>query len=185
MHVRRKFVEAAKLHPKESLAHHAIDFIRALYQVEDKVRPLKGQSLDIHRRYETRQQEAKPILDTFKNWLDEKALKVPPKSKLGEAFTYALNQWDKVITYLDHGPYEIDHGLLENALRPFALGRNNWLFAGSPTGAKAGALFYSLIGTAKMNGLIPFDYLQSVFERIRDCWTEEVYRKLLPYSFSF
>jgi transposase len=88
------------------------------------------------------------------------------------------------VAYLRNGEYEIDNNGLENALRPFALGRKNWLFCGSPAGAKAGAMCYTLIATAKANHLIPFEYLRYVFERIRDCHTTEDYQKLLPFNVS-
>ena len=89
-------------------------------------------------------------------------------------------RWDELTAYLLDGFLEIDNNLVENLIRPFALGRKNWMFSGSPRGAHASALFYSLIATAKANGLNPFDYLKILFENIRSCRTAEDYRAIPP-----
>ena len=93
-------------------------------------------------------------------------------------------RWNELTAYLLDGCLEIDNNLIENLIRPFALGRKNWLVAGSPRGAYAGALFYSLIATAKANGLNPFDYLKNLFENIRSCRSAEDYKALLPFNLS-
>ncbi len=93
---------------------------------------------------------------------------------------YLLTHWDKLIRYIDDGALQIDNNQIENAIRPFALGRKNWLFAGNPRGAQAGAILYSLLMTAKENGLNEHAYLTFVFNRIRACKTESDYQKLLP-----
>jgi transposase len=105
------------------------------------------------------------------------------QSKIGEAIRYVLSNWDFLINYLKDGRVEIDNNLLENAIRPFALGRKNWLFNGNPSGAKAGAIFYSLIETCKANNIEPYNYFCSMLHRIRLCQTENDYRKLLPQFF--
>ena len=91
-------------------------------------------------------------------------------------------RWGELTAYLLDGRLEIDNNLIENLIRPFALGRKNWMMSGSPRGAHASALFYSLIATAKANGLNPFDYLKYLFENIRSCKTAEDYRALLPFN---
>lgn len=104
------------------------------------------------------------------------------QSKIGSAIQYNLANWDLLTNYLKDGRIEIDNNLIENAIRPFALGRKNWLFMGSPTGAKAGAIFYSLIETCKANNIEPYQYFCKMLHRIRECLTEDDYRQLLPQS---
>src|SRR5690606_15798458 len=99
--------------------------------------------------YQMRQEEAKPILEKFKKWLSKKSLQTPPKGLLGKAVSYALNQWHRLEGYIDDGHLTIDNNLAENSIRPFVIGRKNWLFSGTPEGAEASALLYSLIETAK------------------------------------
>lgn len=101
------------------------------------------------------------------------------------SFLCVLVKWRqeaRTVTAGLDGSLEIDNNAIENLIRPFALGRKNWLFSGSPRGAEASALFYSLIATAKANGLMPFDYLKTLFENIRDCKTTEDYSLLLPFN---
>jgi transposase len=102
------------------------------------------------------------------------------QSKIGEAIRYTLSNWELLSNYLKDGRIEIDNNLLENAIRPFAIGRKNWLFHGSPAGAKAGAIFYSLIETCKVNNVEPYKYLCAMLNRIRECVTDDDYHKLLP-----
>jgi transposase len=107
-------------------------------------------------------------------------LKTPEQSKIGKAIRYCLNNWAELTNYLMDGRIEIDNNLIENAIRPFALGRKNWLFHGSPGGAKAGATLYTLIETCKANRIDPYKYFCAMLNKIRTCITEEDYRKLLP-----
>jgi len=162
-HARRKFVDVIKIKQQTGLAQQAIDRMAKLYAIEKTARENHD---SFEQRYQRRQEKAKPILSELKQWLDTHVIKVLPRSKLGEAFTYIMNQWPQLIMYLNDGRYEIDNNRVENLIRPFALGRKNWLFMGSPRGAHAGALFYTLIATAKANQLSPFGYLRYVFERI-------------------
>ena len=111
-------------------------------------------------RYELRLQQAKPILEELKIWLDKTIKTTSTQSELGKALDYMHLRWGELTAYLLDGCLEIDNNLIENLIRPFALGRKNWLVAGSPRGAHAGALFYSLIATAKANGLNPFGVCQ-------------------------
>ena len=120
------------------------------------------------------------MLDEFKVWLDAKVMVTPPKGLLGKAINYTLNNWSRLLRYLEDGSLRPDNNLAENAIRPFVVGRKNWLFAGSPEGASAAAVFYSLIETAKANGGKAHDYLTHLFENLPLAQTEEEYRNLLP-----
>lgn len=112
----------------------------------------------------------------------EKATQTPPKGLLGKAITYALNQWDRLVGYLADGRLSPDNNAAENAIRPFVIGRKNWLFGGTPEGAAASALFYSLIETAKANMLEPFAYLRFIFEKLPTATTLDDYEALLPWN---
>ena len=107
---------------------------------------------------------------------------VIPKSLLGVAVNYTLKQWNRLLVYLDHPEMTPDNNLAENAIRPFVVGRKNWLFSGTPEGAQASALLYSLIETAKANALEPYKYLRYLFERLPFATTVEEYSDLLPMN---
>jgi len=183
-HARRKFyaviqakkkIRSKRKNPK-SLADEALDFIRQLYRIEKQAR---AQELSFDQIGRLRQENSRPLLDRFKQWLDEKSPLVPPKSLLGKAIAYSLDNWQRLIVYVEDGRLKPDNNAAENAIRPFVVGRKNWLFAGHPRGADASAVFFSLIETAKANGLEPFAYLKYVFEQIPI--TEEYdYPSLLP-----
>ena len=132
------------------------------------------------RLYERRQASAVPILDEFKKWLDHRVEKVPPKSLLGKAIHYTLNQWNRLIQYTKDGIIKPDNNLVENAIRPFVVGRKNWLFSGSPRGAHASAMIYSLIETAKANGLEPYWYLRHLFTKLPEAMTTQDFTALTP-----
>jgi transposase len=117
-------------------------------------------------------------------WLVEKSSQVVPKSLLGKAISYTLNQWNRLRGYVNFEHATPDNNLAENAIRPFCVGRKNWLFAGTPAGAQASATFYSLIESAKANGLEPYKYLRYIFEKLPFAETEEDYKKLLPSHLS-
>ena len=184
-HARRKFVAVVKAagKPKEGsetkpgLADQAVKYIRKLYKIErdTKEKGLTGEALVTER-----QEKAGPLLKEFKGWLDAKFEQVPPKSLLGKAMTYALNQWPRLIVWLETPHVTLDNNLVENAIRPFAIGRKNWLFSGTPEGAAASAAIYSLIETAKANGLEPYWYLRYLLERLPEAMTEEDFKALLP-----
>jgi transposase len=144
-------------------AGEALQTIRNLYAIEKKARVME---LPPEFIYEERQQKSKPILDKFRLWLEELAPTVPPKSLLGKAVNYTLGQWPRLIKYLDNGILRIDNNLVENDIRPFVVGRKNWLFFDQPGGADAGAILYSLIETAKANGLEPYHYLLYLFDKL-------------------
>ena len=118
----------------------------------------------------------------FKDWLDKKSLQTPPKGLLGKAVNYTLGQWDSLIRYINNGWLRPDNNLLENNIRPFVVGRKNWLFSGHPRGAEASAALYSLVITARENGLEPYHYLRFIFEKLPFANSQEDYRKLLPQN---
>ena len=129
-----------------------------------------------------RQSQAKPLLEKIKNWLDSKGGKVLPKSLLGKAIRYTLNLWPQLIIYVEDGNIPIDNNPAENAIRPFVIGRRNWLFSGSPRGAHASATLYTLIETAKANQLEPWAYLNYLFEKLPTAKSEQALLSLLPQN---
>ena len=176
-HARRKFADINKISKANGLAHEAIKFFKALYKIEKEAREANLSSQD---RFALRAEKSRAVLNAFKSWLDSHLTKTPVQSKIGEAIRYALTNWELLNNYLKDGRIEIDNNLLENAIRPFAVGRKNWLFHGSPAGAKAGAIFYSLIETCKANNVEPYKYFCAMLSRIRKCVADDDYRELLP-----
>jgi len=184
IHARRKFVEVnkgrkarGKQKVSKGLADEGLDYVGALYGIE---RYARKNALSHDRILELRQEKAKPILERFKAWLDTYHSQVPPKSLLGKAIQYTLNQWDKLVVYIEAGFLKPDNNVAENAIRPFVIGRKNWLFSGAPRGADASATFFSLIETAKANGLEPYAYLRYLFFKLPFAKTMEDCRALLP-----
>jgi len=162
---------------KAGSADVALEYIRKLYAIEKDARAQELKPDDLFRE---RQEKARPILSEFKAWLDKKELQTPPKGLLGKAVAYTLGQWDRLIRYIDSGLLTPDNNLAENAIRPFVVGRKNWLFSVNPEGAQASATLYSLIETAKANGLEPYHYLRHLFERLPLAYTVEDYKALMP-----
>ena len=162
-HARRKFVEAQKTQPKGKTgkADWAINHIRKLYRLEAEIKELQSEEKQKHRT-----QLAAPLLDEFKDWLDKSSLQVPPKSAVGKAIAYSLRQWPKLIRYVENGNLAIDNNRAERAIKPFVIGRKNWMFSNTARGAQASAILYSLVETAKANGLTPFDYLKTLLEEL-------------------
>lgn len=180
-HGRRKFDEAAKSMPKGKTGkpQWAINHIKKLYRIETLHKDSTPEQ-----RYAARQQQAKPLLDAFKTWLNKAAIHTPPKSKLGIAISYCLNQWPKLTRYIEDGRLSIDNNRAERAVRPFAVGRKNWLFCNTHTGADASAMLYSLVETAKANGLTPFDYLHHLFKELPKLKPGDNLDHLLPWNFA-
>jgi transposase len=179
-HARRKFIEAEKALPKgkKSPAITAIlAEISKLYGIEKRV-----QALSPEQKQTARQQEARPILDKLYQNLEKKQRSVTPKSKLGKAINYALNQRQGLMRYLDNGAMPIDNNGAENAIRPFVVGRKNWLFSDTVNGAKASAVWYSIMETAKANGLEPYHYLKRVFEQLPLATSDDDVDALLPWN---
>jgi transposase len=167
-HARRKFVAAAD--GGEERAQAALERIGQLYTIERELPPLLPPSDDPaaagqrrqreEQRRQRRQQQAAPVLAALKQWLDEQKSQVLPKSALGQAVGYALNNWEALQRYLEQGYLAIDNNLSERALRAVALGRNNWGVLGSETGGRTAAVLYSVVGTCKYLGIDPFVYLR-------------------------
>ena len=195
-HARRKFKEAQDVQPKASAPAHApylrpvgkgktgradqgLSFIQRLYAIEKRT---KDDPPD--KRYQARQNEAIPILKKLNDWMEKSLLTVPPKTAIGKALVYLHNQWDRLIGYVDNGDYPIDNNAAERAIRPFAIGRKNWMFSKSQAGAKASANLYSLIETAKANNLNVYDYLQCVFNALPNAKSVEDVEALLPWNVS-
>jgi transposase len=182
-HVRRKFFEVVrgKIKSKGAMgkAGEALRTIRALYAIESDARSRQLCREDV---YLERQEKAKPILDEFELWVKEIFFKVPPKSLLGRALFYTMSQWPRLVRYLEDGILNIDNNWIENSVRPFAVGRKNWLFSDRPVGAAASATIYSIIETAKNNNLEPYHYLCYLFDRLPYAHTTEEFRELLPQT---
>lgn len=176
-HARRKFKDASTVSGgKSSAANSVLNFMKRLYATERYARKNK---LSPEKLLELRRTTARR-LGWFKRWCDKMSIRTPPKSALGKAIKYTLNQWPKLIRFLDDADIPISNILAENAIRPFVLGRKNWLFCGSPRGAKASAIHYSLIETAKANGLEPYWYLRYLFEKLPLAQNDDDLRALLP-----
>jgi transposase len=161
-HARRKFFEASKASKAPQSAEEGIKHIRKLYYLENE---LRSQNMEAGQFLARRKDRAEPILEAFKKWLIKRQPDIPPSTQLGKAIDYTLGQWDKMTAYLESPYLTPDNNACENAIRPFVLGRKNWLFSQSPEGAESSCGIYTLIETAKQNGLIPAHYLSVLFER--------------------
>ncbi|QGG48326.1 IS66 family transposase [Heliorestis convoluta] len=185
-HARRKFNEALKALPNQKsskpvVAQQGLEYCNQLFAIEGD---LKEAEVDAKTRYKERLERSKPVLDAFLAWLHTQETKVLPKSSFGQAITYCLNQWEKLEGFLLDGNLEIDNNRSERSLKPFVVGRKNWMFSNTPSGARASAIVYSIIETAKENGLNPFTYLIYLFEQLPNIDTEDeqVLDQLLPWS---
>jgi transposase len=177
-HARRKFVEAqqAQGKGKAGKADWAMNHIQKLYALESK---LKSKDADI--KYQQRQQIAAPLLQQLWEWLEKSKDTIPQESYLGKAISYTQNQWPKLIRYLEDGRLNIDNNRAERAVKPFVIGRKAWLFANTTSGANASAVLYSIVETAKINGLEPYDYLTTLFKELPFADTTDKLAKLLPF----
>ncbi len=185
-HARRKFDEALKALPKEKqnadvAARYGLDFCNRLFALERELKMVSAEE-----RYRERLKRGRPIIDEFKAWLDFQRPRVLPKSSFGLAIGYCFNQWDKLLAYLADGRLELDNNRSERSIKPFVIGRKAWLFANTPRGATASATIYSIVETAKENGLNPFTYLVYLFEQMPnvDVSDQNVLDELLPWSAS-
>jgi transposase len=178
-HARRYFVDVAKTCKKEGLAHQIVKLIGALYLLE---RELKDKQTSPDHVFIRREQDAKPVLAKIKALLDDAQLKVPPKSPLGTAVFYSLNHWVALNIYLNDGRLEIDNNKSERSIKPFVIGRKNWLFHGNDIGAHAGSILFSLIETCKQHKVDVFSWLKYVLANIHHAKTAEQLEKLLPYN---
>ena len=181
-HVRRKFLDVVNAQGKNRTtgsADMALSYIGKLYKLEKEA---QAKNLSPAEVYRLRQSEARPVLDDMHWWLTRKSVQTPPKGLLGKAVLYALKQWDRLIGYLEDGCLAPDNNAAENAIRPFVVGRKNWLFSGTPEGAEASALLYSLIETAKANRLEPYAYLRHIFEKLPAACSLRDFEALLPWN---
>ena len=178
-HARRPFAELVKLAKTTGKSHQAVAYFQKLYAIEKVARDAKYTA---EQRHALRLEKSKPILDDMKTWMEQSLRHAVPQSKLESALNYMNQRWQQLTNFLLDGFLEMDNNGAENQIRPFAVGRKNWLFSGSPRGAQASALFYSLIATAVANGWNPFDYLRYLFENIRLSKIPNDYIQLLPFN---
>jgi len=185
-HARRKFHDAAvavkpvdRRTTKRIAADEGLKLCNDLFELEKAFREMTPEE-----RYAARQEKSLPKLDEIKAWLDKTALEVLPKTATGLAVAYCLGQWAKLTVFLLDGRLEIDNNRAERSIKPFVIGRKNWLFTNTPNGANASATLYSIVETAKENGLIPFEYLKYLLERLPNIDTKDrdALDTLLPYS---
>lgn len=181
-HVRRKFHEADRITPNSGGAAEMLAMIGALYHEEDQLRSrFASGEVDESKFLSERRSLQTPKLVLMREWLVGKQAQVAPASLLGKAISYALGQWALVMKYLDHPLLTPDNNAVENAIRPFVVGRKNWLFSNTPSGAHTSAGLYSLIETAKANGHEPYKYLCFLFDRLPTIKSPEERLTLLPY----
>jgi transposase len=165
-HARRYFVDALKAMPDRkdntpTATDEGINFCNKLFEIEREL-----QDITPEERYEGRLKNSRPVLDDFKAWLQYQRPRILPKSPLGAAVKYCQNQWDKLTAFLLDGRLELDNNRSERSIKPFVIGRKNWLFSNTPKGASSSAVIYSIIETAKENGLNPFEYLKYLFDNL-------------------
>lgn len=178
-HARRKFIEAKTVQGKgkSGKADQALSFIQKLYGIEQTIKNDSPAQKQLKRDALVR-----PVMEKLKAWLDKSALQVNPQSLLGKAIHYTLKQWDKLQVYRRDGHLSIDNNRAERAIKPFVIGRKAWLFSKSRGGAEASAILYSLVETAKANGLMPVDYLMSLFEQLPLLNEDDGIDSLLPWN---
>ena len=183
-HVRRKFLEAIAVLPATqrkggTVAHVGLDFCDKLFRIERDLHATTPEQ-----RFSARQERSRPVLEKLRLWLEEMEGKTLSKSALGGAVTYCRNQWPKLVNFLLDGRLELDNNRSERSIRPFVIGRKNWLFANTPRGAKASATIYSMVETAKENGLNPLCYLTYLFEQLPNINLKDpnALDRLLPWS---
>jgi transposase len=181
-HARRYFDEALKSQPQRvkdappTAGEEGRAFCNKLFEIERELHDVTPAE-----RHAGRLLKSRPVLNAFKIWLARQAQRMLPKSALGKAVTYCQNQWAKLLVFLEDGRLEIDNNRAERSIKPFVIGRKNWLFANTPRGAKASAIIYSIIECAKENSLNPYAYLTHLFEQLPNCTTDQL-DTLLPHS---
>ena len=178
-HGRRKFVQAKDNDPQR--ANYFLTQVQQLYNLEAK---LRDENADWDQKLKARKKLAVPILQNLEQWLKKQYPQVLPSSAIGKAIKYNLKRWKLLSRYTEHGGLHIDNNLIENQVRPLALGRKNYLFAGSHQGAKNAAILYSILGSCKLNGLDPFQYLYAILTKIQGYPINKI-SDLLPCNVSF
>jgi len=184
-----KAAKVAELPSGRSLARHALEeYLGPIFHIEHEIEELRkqceraGVSLPAQEILKRRRERSAPLFAAFRRWVDELLPGVPPKSALGKALSYTASQWPKLVLYLEHPEVPAHNNYLENQIRPFAQGRRVWLFAHNPLGARASANLYSLVSTARANGLEPYAYLKRLFEQLPAASTVEALEALLPFK---
>ena len=177
-HARRKFYDA--LPNDKARAEQALEQIQQLYRIENEAR---AQSLDADQLLQLRQQKSAPILQNLHQWMQQTYMEVPPQSTIGKAIAYSLKLWDGLTIYATNGKLNIDNNPVENAIRPVAVGRKNYLFAGSHEAAQRSAMLYSLFGTCKLHDINPFDWMKDVLQRIPAYPVNKI-AELLPHHWA-
>jgi transposase len=184
-HARRKFDEVlkgmAQKHRRGSQAEQALAYINKLFSIERELAECTPEQ-----RLKGREEKSRPIVEDFKTWLDGIADNVLPKSLLGVAVKYCLKQWTRLVRFLEDGRLEISNNSAERSIKPFVIGRKNWMFANTPKGARSSALIYSVIETAKENKLSPYEYVKMLLEKLPNLPTldGEYLEPLLPWKVS-
>jgi transposase len=174
-HARRKFFDAFKSSSGKGVGKQGISYIKKLYEIEDDI---QGKPYDY--RFYIRLTKSIPIIKEFEKWLEEQSLRLNPESLAGKAVKYTRNEWQSLVNCFGSGEFKIDNNYIESHIRPFTIGRKNWMFSVKPEGAIASANIYSLVETAKANGIDPFDYLKKVFEKLPYAELERDFLELLP-----
>jgi hypothetical protein len=175
-HARRKFVEA-RLNDQVR-ADYVLDQLQQLYGIERKA---ADEPLSEADRLHLRQDKAIPILESLGKWMQQAYVEVLPKSAIGMALAYSIQRWPRLMIYATDGKLNIDNNPVENCIRPVAVGRKNYLFAGSHEAAQRSAMLYSLMGTCKLHDVNPFNWLKNVLERIPSHPINKI-QELLPYN---
>src|SRR3984957_18906138 len=175
-HARRKFVEARD--NDQARADYVLDQIRQLYAIERKAADNQLSEADI---LQLRRQKANPILESLGKWMEQAYMEVLPKSAIGMALAYSIQRWPRLMVYATDGKLNIDNNPVENCIRPVAVGRKNYLFAGSHEAAQRSAMLYSLMGTCKLHGINPFIWLKDVLQEIASQPINKI-RDMLPYN---
>ena len=179
-HVRRKFFDAS-LNGKSPGAGKAVKYIQLIYKKEEE---LIEMNLPPEELVSKRKELIKPVFDEFHEWLLEMEPKVPPTLKFGRAINYALSSWQHLLNYLDCPDLFVDNSIAERSIKPFVIGRKNWLFSGSEKGAESSCFLFTLIENAKYYHLDPYEYLRCVFDQSVNCQTKKDFEKLLPWNIS-
>lgn len=177
-HARRKFFEITKIvKSTDGVSHQVLKYIALISKFEEE-----SKLFDVDKRYQFRLKNEKPVLDELHDYLVAMQPRIPPKSPLGQAVFYTLNQWVKLNNYLLDGRLENNNNRMERAIKPFAIGRKGWLFADSVTGAEAAAIIFSFVETCKYHNVEPYDWFRYALAKIPLCQTDEEVDALMPFN---
>lgn len=176
-HARRKFMDAEKVSKKSGLAKNAVNIIKQLARIEAQIKDCQPEKIQ-----QVRRERSLPIMNKFKLWLDKQINYVPKESLIGNAIAYTLSQWPKLMVFLDDGRLEISNNRSERSIKPFVIGRKNWLFANSVSGVEAACVIFSLIETCKIHKIQAYDYLHYVLTHIPKANILEDFEALMPQS---